>query len=754
MKKLILLILLSVKLVNAETPFCTDSALAYLKKLVVDIGPRPMGSVAERRALEFAVSKFKEFGLDDAYITEMKRASSRISINTNSGIAVGILKGKSNRTIVIGGHIDSAFPDVPGAIDDGSGSACVIELARILSKEKHESTLIFCLFGGEEYGMCGSNYFVSSYPWIDSCVLMFQIDMANGSDPFTFLVQSKNGNAPLWLAKAAYQELSKLNYGHFDYLTHFFTFLKITPTGGVGSDHLPFLNRNIPAICFSSSIDDNIHTPQDDFKHFKSSGLKRTGDLIYSLVLRFDNGVPYKGNESYYLIELFGYPLFVVDWFKYTIVVVAIIVGLLALIKKKKANIETLKSQRPSLLTLKVILLSILIQVFAWLPETVVGLLKGIRYPWIAYPSGYILLGFLWGVTGAIISIGAASKLNLSKDPYRWFLRAFIISSIFIILLLLLDVDLALYPSTALLLMSLSMLSKKPVLKYIFWLASPYLMIRLFFSEGFFFIERSLVFQAPIMPQWVSVVILVLYILTSAIWFLPFLTGFCAVYFDSGANILKPLRKKVALSVSLSASIMFLIILTVLPSYSDEWRQMISIEQNVDLNKNQVDIYLRSKEYLKDLKLNIDGMDTIVSCWCNEIKLESFTFEQTPWIQVEHECESYKDSTKTYFLKTKIKMKYRPYRLVIKYSSTGSPLKEVNGPYVSEIRGREVIMHWETFPDTFLVVPISLKINDKDTLLENIKADFVELIKPVSVQKELSSIRTLTIFEKTRRIDY
>ena len=155
MKRFLFIIIILPSLLYTQTPFSSDSSLSYLKTLAVTIGPRPMGSPNERRAMEFALGKFREFGLQEAYLMEMTATVNEMthsSVNTKSGIAVGVLKGKTDRIIVIGGHIDSAGPEIPGANDDGSGSAAVIELARILSKEQHQSTIVFCLFGGEEAG--------------------------------------------------------------------------------------------------------------------------------------------------------------------------------------------------------------------------------------------------------------------------------------------------------------------------------------------------------------------------------------------------------------------------------------------------------------------------------------------------------------------------------------------------------------------------------------------------------------------------
>jgi hypothetical protein len=160
-----------------------------------------MGSPAERRALIFAVERFRAYGCDTAYVLPMTVAG---GVNTASGIAVGILRGTSGRIIVLGSHIDSSGPDIPGANDNGSGTACVIELARVLAQRPRASTIMFCCFGGEEEGLRGSEYFVDHFDRIDSVVMMLQIDMADG---YSFLELDPDGShqvsAPRWLPEAA-----------------------------------------------------------------------------------------------------------------------------------------------------------------------------------------------------------------------------------------------------------------------------------------------------------------------------------------------------------------------------------------------------------------------------------------------------------------------------------------------------------------------------------------------------------------------
>jgi len=71
--------------------------------------------------------------------------------------------GDPNRVIVISGHIDSRVTDVmdatsdaPGANDDASGVALVLETARLLSKRKFDATIVYVAFSAEEQGLWGA----------------------------------------------------------------------------------------------------------------------------------------------------------------------------------------------------------------------------------------------------------------------------------------------------------------------------------------------------------------------------------------------------------------------------------------------------------------------------------------------------------------------------------------------------------------------------------------------------------------------
>jgi hypothetical protein len=69
-----------------------------------------------------------------------------------------------NEYVVVGGHYDSrsSASTAPGADDNASGTAAVLEIARILSQYEFDRSIIFCAFSGEEYGLYGSSAYASS----------------------------------------------------------------------------------------------------------------------------------------------------------------------------------------------------------------------------------------------------------------------------------------------------------------------------------------------------------------------------------------------------------------------------------------------------------------------------------------------------------------------------------------------------------------------------------------------------------------
>jgi hypothetical protein len=98
----------------------------------------------------------------------VKADGRRIPQDVEMANVMAILKGtdpSDDRVIIVGGHLDSRATDVmdakskaPGANDDASGVAMVMEMARIMASKQFPATLVFVAFQGEEQGLYGSRH--------------------------------------------------------------------------------------------------------------------------------------------------------------------------------------------------------------------------------------------------------------------------------------------------------------------------------------------------------------------------------------------------------------------------------------------------------------------------------------------------------------------------------------------------------------------------------------------------------------------
>lgn len=111
------------------------------------------------------------------------------------GNVVATLKGtdpQDNRVFIISGHLDNmrssptdSIGDAPGANDDGSGTASVIECARIMSQLNFPATIIFVAVSGEEQGLLGANFMsekAKKENWNIEAVLNNDITGSNNSN--------------------------------------------------------------------------------------------------------------------------------------------------------------------------------------------------------------------------------------------------------------------------------------------------------------------------------------------------------------------------------------------------------------------------------------------------------------------------------------------------------------------------------------------------------------------------------------------
>ncbi|HLM00605.1 MAG TPA: M28 family metallopeptidase [Pyrinomonadaceae bacterium] len=226
--------------------------------------------------------------------TFLQPKANRIPEPTNLTNVIATLRGTSDpdRIYVVSGHYDSmctsptdATCDAPGANDDASGTAAVIELARVMSKRKFDATIVFMTVAGEEQGLLGARYFAQQAKekkW--DVEAMFTNDIIGGVTTFknaanrrTVRVFSEGvPSSETDIEKATRQSVGGENDSPSRQLARFIreTADLYSPDFGVimiyrrdrygrGGDHIPFLEQGYTAVRFTETNEDYDHQHQN-----------------------------------------------------------------------------------------------------------------------------------------------------------------------------------------------------------------------------------------------------------------------------------------------------------------------------------------------------------------------------------------------------------------------------------------------------------------------------------------------------------
>lgn len=158
----------------------SDSLKSYITKMVSFGTRNTLSSATDKKrgigaARDYVLSKFNQFAKQSGgrltAITDTTTIAAdgrRVDVPTLLGNVMATLKGtdaNDKRIFLISGHLDSRATDVmnrtidaPGANDDASGVAAVIECARVMSKNPFPATIVFVAVSGEEQSLLGSGY--------------------------------------------------------------------------------------------------------------------------------------------------------------------------------------------------------------------------------------------------------------------------------------------------------------------------------------------------------------------------------------------------------------------------------------------------------------------------------------------------------------------------------------------------------------------------------------------------------------------
>ncbi|MGL6269466.1 MAG: M20/M25/M40 family metallo-hydrolase, partial [Chitinophagaceae bacterium] len=206
---------------------------------------------------------------------------------------VALINNNADKTIILGAHFDHLGYGEDGnsmmrtgekmihngADDNASGTAALIELAKLLKKSKApQNNYLFVAFSGEELGLYGSKYFVEN-PTVslEKVNYMINMDMVGRlNDSSKTITVGGFGTSPAW---------NEILYGvkkpGFN--------IKVDSSGTGPSDHTSFYRKNIPVLFFFTGLHSDYHRPTDD-----AGKINYTGEL---LILNYINNLVIKSQD-------------------------------------------------------------------------------------------------------------------------------------------------------------------------------------------------------------------------------------------------------------------------------------------------------------------------------------------------------------------------------------------------------------------------------------------------------------------------
>jgi Zn-dependent M28 family amino/carboxypeptidase len=261
----------------AETTGGFDGARSYKHvEQLVAIGPHPAGSAGIERAQAYILEQLKSFGCP---VEEQDfHASTPIGDVAMKNVIAKIPSANPN-IILYATHYDTKRIDnFVGADDGGSSTGVLLELARLLCARKNAETIWLAFLDGEEAfnlqwadpdNTYGSRELAASLALSGNLRRVKAMILTDMVGPYNPVFRRESNSTP-WLTDLIWSTAARLGYGK----------VFVNDSGPIEDDHIPFLNRDVPA---TDLIDLDVpywHTTRDTLDKIDPRSLAITGHVL------------------------------------------------------------------------------------------------------------------------------------------------------------------------------------------------------------------------------------------------------------------------------------------------------------------------------------------------------------------------------------------------------------------------------------------------------------------------------------------
>jgi len=317
------------------TEFSAERAIEHIKVIAQE--PRLIGNSGFDKSRDYVIGELTALGLSP----EIQRTTVTVPAELLAQLGrppdlpdlppeevenvIARIEGtETQEAILLVAHLDSVSSS-PGATDDGSGVAVLLETARALDAApplRHSVILLFT--GPEETGLHGAVAFIAEHPWIEDVKLVINFDAGGLTGPSELTSTSPDKG---WLIREAAKADSSL-YG--------------TSASGEGtSDFNAFKFYGFTGYAFDYSWDRRIHTPLDTVENLNPASIQHQGYHALSLARHFGNldslEDPKDPSPIYFNVLRLGFVHYPTTWvIPIMLVVVLVFAGVVALGFRRK----------------------------------------------------------------------------------------------------------------------------------------------------------------------------------------------------------------------------------------------------------------------------------------------------------------------------------------------------------------------------------------------------------------------------------
>jgi len=262
--------------------FSKRRAMDDVRHLARTIGTRVRGRRGERRGALYAARRLEALG----YLVKIQEFS--VDGRTSRNV-IARWPDSLRYPVLVGGHVDTV-PRSPGANDNASGVAVILEMARLAAGEPQARYVHFAVFGAEEYGTDGRHH-VGSQVFVNRLgrrgrrrlAGMVSVDMVADGRP---LLVGTAGIGPTVVARTLFRKIDRAGIA-VDYRTLCDC-----------SDNGPFEHAGIPGSFMWSGSEPDYHSPSDTVANMDPDDLVRSGRALRSFVKALDRDVITRFRES------------------------------------------------------------------------------------------------------------------------------------------------------------------------------------------------------------------------------------------------------------------------------------------------------------------------------------------------------------------------------------------------------------------------------------------------------------------------